>query len=76
MFLAPFFGYLGDRYNRKFIMSFGIAFWSLVTLASSYTPKEVRDVFLFSLKTFDPEQTECCNNVSPLFSRSISGLCC
>ncbi|XP_056257845.1 protein spinster homolog 1-like isoform X2 [Seriola aureovittata] len=40
MFLAPFFGYLGDRYNRKYIMSFGIAFWSLVTLASSYTPKE------------------------------------
>ncbi|XP_071321376.1 protein spinster homolog 1-like isoform X1 [Trachinotus anak] len=40
MFLAPFFGYLGDRYNRKFIMSFGIAFWSLVTLASSYTPRE------------------------------------
>ncbi|KAM6905206.1 protein spinster homolog 1 [Xenentodon cancila] len=40
MFLAPFFGYLGDRYNRKYIMSFGIAFWSLVTLASSYTPRE------------------------------------
>uniref|UniRef100_A0A3Q1CJN4 Protein spinster homolog 1 n=1 Tax=Amphiprion ocellaris TaxID=80972 RepID=A0A3Q1CJN4_AMPOC len=40
MFLAPFFGYLGDRYNRKFIMSFGITFWSAVTLASSYTPKE------------------------------------
>lgn len=40
MFLAPFFGYLGDRYNRKFIMSFGIAFWSVVTLASSFTPKE------------------------------------
>ncbi|XP_054463193.1 protein spinster homolog 1 [Anoplopoma fimbria] len=40
MFLAPVFGYLGDRYNRKYIMSFGITFWSLVTLASSYTPKE------------------------------------
>lgn len=40
MFLAPVFGYLGDRYNRKYIMSVGIAFWSLVTLASSYTPKE------------------------------------
>ncbi|XP_069381611.1 protein spinster homolog 1 isoform X3 [Paralichthys olivaceus] len=40
MFLAPIFGYLGDRYNRKIIMSVGIAFWSLVTLASSYTPKE------------------------------------
>lgn len=39
MFLAPAFGYLGDRYNRKLIMSVGITFWSLVTLASSYTPK-------------------------------------
>lgn len=44
MFLAPVFGYLGDRYNRKFIMSGGIAFWSLVTLASSYTPKAVSPV--------------------------------
>ncbi|XP_062309562.1 protein spinster homolog 1 [Osmerus eperlanus] len=40
MFLAPLFGYLGDRYNRKFIMLIGISFWSVVTLASSYTPKE------------------------------------
>ncbi|KAF7648220.1 hypothetical protein LDENG_00160010 [Lucifuga dentata] len=40
MFLAPCFGYLGDRYNRKLIMSCGITFWSAVTLASSYTPRE------------------------------------
>ncbi|XP_017293808.1 protein spinster homolog 1 isoform X1 [Kryptolebias marmoratus] len=40
MFLAPLFGYMGDRYNRKYIMSVGILFWSSVTLASSYTPKE------------------------------------
>ncbi|CAL8273914.1 unnamed protein product [Lota lota] len=39
MLLAPCFGYLGDRYNRKWIMCAGITFWSLVTLASSYTPK-------------------------------------
>ncbi|XP_053707573.1 protein spinster homolog 1 [Synchiropus splendidus] len=40
MFLAPVFGYLGDRYNRKYIMSLGISFWSLVTLASSFTPRK------------------------------------
>lgn len=40
MFLAPLFGYLGDRYNRKIIMCVGISFWSVVTLASSYTPKD------------------------------------
>lgn len=43
MFLAPCFGYLGDRYNRKYLMSVGICFWSVVTLASSYTPKEVSE---------------------------------
>ncbi|KAJ8250937.1 hypothetical protein GJAV_G00214960 [Gymnothorax javanicus] len=40
MVLAPVFGYLGDRYNRKLIMCVGISFWALVTLASSYTPSE------------------------------------
>ena len=50
MFLAPLFGYLGDRYNRKFIMLIGISFWSVVTLASSYTPKEVSvSLFHFTL---------------------------
>uniref|UniRef100_A0A672RMS0 Protein spinster homolog 1 n=1 Tax=Sinocyclocheilus grahami TaxID=75366 RepID=A0A672RMS0_SINGR len=40
MFLAPLFGYLGDRCNRKSIMCVGIFFWSLVTLASSFIGKE------------------------------------
>ncbi|XP_028670585.1 protein spinster homolog 1 [Erpetoichthys calabaricus] len=40
MVLAPVFGYLGDRYNRKYIMCAGILFWSAVTLGSSYIPKE------------------------------------
>uniref|UniRef100_A0A3P9P6V6 Protein spinster homolog 1 n=1 Tax=Poecilia reticulata TaxID=8081 RepID=A0A3P9P6V6_POERE len=40
MVLAPVFGYLGDRHNRKYIMCGGIAFWSVVTLASSFTPQQ------------------------------------
>ncbi|XP_030649482.1 protein spinster homolog 1 [Chanos chanos] len=40
MILAPVFGYLGDRYNRKFIMCGGITFWSIVTLASSYIQRD------------------------------------
>lgn len=44
MFLAPVFGYLGDRYNRKLIMCGGITFWSLVTLASSYIAKDVSSI--------------------------------
>ncbi|XP_073882935.1 protein spinster homolog 1 isoform X3 [Macaca fascicularis] len=41
MVLAPVFGYLGDRYNRKYLMCGGIAFWSLVTLGSSFIPGEI-----------------------------------
>lgn len=48
MFLAPIFGYLGDRFNRKYIMSFGIGFWSLVTLAGSFTPKDHFWALLFT----------------------------
>ncbi|XP_032803122.1 protein spinster homolog 1 [Petromyzon marinus] len=40
MLLAPIFGYLGDRFNRKMIMSVGIAVWSVTTLGSSFIPKE------------------------------------
>ena len=37
MLLSPIFGYLGDRYKRKRIISFGIVFWSLFTLAGSFS---------------------------------------
>ncbi|XP_008115719.1 protein spinster homolog 1 [Anolis carolinensis] len=40
MVLAPIFGYLGDRYNRKYLMCVGIFFWSCVTLASSFIPRK------------------------------------
>ncbi|XP_050410079.1 protein spinster homolog 1 [Patella vulgata] len=38
MVFSPIFGYLGDRYTRKYIMACGISLWSLVTLASSFVP--------------------------------------
>uniref|UniRef100_A0A8C4VXV3 SPNS lysolipid transporter 3, sphingosine-1-phosphate (putative) n=1 Tax=Gopherus evgoodei TaxID=1825980 RepID=A0A8C4VXV3_9SAUR len=38
---APFFGYLGDRYNRKVILSAGIVLWSGVTLGSSFITESV-----------------------------------
>ncbi|TFJ96294.1 multidrug ABC transporter ATPase [Platysternon megacephalum] len=40
MVLAPIFGYLGDRYHRKHLLCLGIAFWSAVTLGSSFIPQE------------------------------------
>ncbi|XP_036408430.1 protein spinster homolog 1 [Megalops cyprinoides] len=48
MFLAPVFGYFGDRYNRKLIMCVGITFWAVVTLASSYIPKGYFGILLLT----------------------------
>lgn len=36
MVFAPVFGYLGDRYNRKVIMSGGVFLWCLTTFVGSY----------------------------------------
>lgn len=38
MIMAPIFGYLGDRYNRKRIMAYGVAFWSVTTYLGSCIP--------------------------------------
>lgn len=40
MIFSPIFGYLGDRYNRKFIMGGGITLWSLLTLSGSFIGKD------------------------------------
>ena len=36
MIFAPLFGYLGDRYNRKWVMVVGITVWALATLLGSF----------------------------------------
>ncbi|XP_035289228.1 protein spinster homolog 2 isoform X4 [Anguilla anguilla] len=48
MVAAPIFGYLGDRFNRKIILSCGIFFWSAVTLFSSFITKEYYWLFVLS----------------------------
>ncbi|BFZ18159.1 hypothetical protein BsWGS_21198 [Bradybaena similaris] len=47
MIFSPIFGYLGDRYTRKYIMAVGVFFWSAFTLASSFVPKDYFPVFVF-----------------------------
>ena len=34
---SPFFGYLGDRYSRKWLIAFGIFFWSLGTTLTAFS---------------------------------------
>lgn len=36
MCFAPIFGYLGDRYNRPLLMTFGVFLWSITTLMGSF----------------------------------------
>ncbi|KAK5918442.1 hypothetical protein CgunFtcFv8_003208 [Champsocephalus gunnari] len=48
MVAAPIFGYLGDRFNRKVILSCGIFFWSIVTLSSSFISIEYYWLFVLS----------------------------
>lgn len=38
MVCAPLFGYLGDRYSRRWIMILGVALWSGTTFAGSFMP--------------------------------------
>lgn len=38
MIMAPVFGYLGDRFSRKYLMAVGIFFWCLATLVGSFMP--------------------------------------
>ncbi|KAL3856420.1 hypothetical protein ACJMK2_011184 [Sinanodonta woodiana] len=46
MVFSPIFGYLGDRYVRKYIMTGGILFWTVVTLAGSFVPNKYFYIFL------------------------------
>ncbi|XP_010218425.1 PREDICTED: protein spinster homolog 3 [Tinamus guttatus] len=48
MLAAPFFGYLGDRRNRKIILGAGIFFWSGVTLGSSFINESYSWIFFLS----------------------------
>lgn len=42
LLLAPLFGYLGDRYNRKYIMICGLSMWIVTSVSSSFVTKSVR----------------------------------
>uniref|UniRef100_A0A914WD37 Major facilitator superfamily (MFS) profile domain-containing protein n=1 Tax=Plectus sambesii TaxID=2011161 RepID=A0A914WD37_9BILA len=46
MIFAPICGYLGDRYNRKWIMSVGIFIWSGAVLLSTFMPSHHYWLFL------------------------------
>ncbi|GIY48611.1 protein spinster homolog 1 [Caerostris extrusa] len=48
LIMAPLFGYLGDRYNRRYIMAFGILFWSATTFLGSCIPSQYFSWFILT----------------------------
>ena len=48
MVLAPIFGYMGDRYKRKYIMAAGILVWSGTVFASTLLNKDVSTFINYS----------------------------
>ncbi|CAG0885459.1 unnamed protein product [Cyprideis torosa] len=36
MIFAPIFGFLGDRYSRRWVMAFGVFLWAMTTLLGSF----------------------------------------
>lgn len=43
LLLAPLFGYLGDRYNRKYIMIGGLSVWLVTAAGSSFVTERVSE---------------------------------
>lgn len=43
MLTAPLFGYLGDRYNRKYIIIGGSVIWIVTSFGSSFVSQSVRE---------------------------------
>ena len=41
MILAPVFGYLGDRFRRKYLMAAGIFVWSVTVIGSTFMGHDV-----------------------------------
>ncbi|XP_032473423.1 protein spinster homolog 3 isoform X8 [Phocoena sinus] len=56
MVAAPIFGYLGDRFNRRVILSCGIFFWSAVTFSSSFIPQQKTLTETNTRKTKNPTE--------------------
>ncbi|CAJ0596737.1 unnamed protein product [Cylicocyclus nassatus] len=46
--IAPVWGFFGDRYNRKYLMTAGLVLWTCTVLLSTFVPKDVGVFYLSS----------------------------
>ncbi|KAF8357229.1 hypothetical protein PRIPAC_92224 [Pristionchus pacificus] len=69
---SPLFGYFGDRYNRKWILIAGSTTCALLTLASSFIPKELFWLFI-SLRAFTGVGDAAVNTIVPTLFGDMFG---
>ncbi|XP_062844686.1 protein spinster homolog 3 [Trichomycterus rosablanca] len=73
MLLAPVFGYLGDRYNRKRIMVAGMVVWIATTLGSSFISKEHFGVLVFMRALVGTGEASYCTIAPTIIGDLFSG---
>ncbi|XP_077155612.1 protein spinster homolog 1-like [Ranitomeya variabilis] len=58
------FGYLGDRFNRKYIMCAGMSFWAIMNLCITFIPNEYFQLFLEMRRLIGIAKV-CCSTMAP-----------
>ncbi|RWS16156.1 Protein spinster-like protein, partial [Dinothrombium tinctorium] len=79
MIFAPIFGFLGDRYTRKYLMCAGVLFWSLTTFLGSIIPSQYPALF-FLMRALVGIGEASYSTISPtliadLFSKEVRSRC-
>lgn len=72
MLTAPVFGYLGDKYSRKWILVGGILFWCLAAFTGSIIPKDLY-VFFFISRMLVGVGEACYSTIAPTIIADLFG---
>ena len=72
MLTAPVFGYLGDKYSRKWILVGGILFWCIAAFSGSIIPKDYY-VFFFISRMLVGVGEACYSTIAPTIIADLFG---
>lgn len=72
MMTAPVFGYLGDKYSRKWILVGGILFWCVAAFTGSIIPKDYQ-VFFFISRMLVGVGEACYSTIAPTIIADLFG---
>lgn len=72
MLTAPIFGYLGDKYSRKWILIGGILFWCVAAYSGSLVP-ENHSIFFFISRMLVGVGEACYSTIAPTIIADLFG---